>query len=155
MRRKDFKPELTTDLATSISERCVSAQKKISDLRTKDTGAMEKYYTGYGEIADQVSALIGRMKQQSASTAAPQTALNQYIDAVNRYLVNAESYSSSIADIQAMDCAADAEGFVATLESARESRANLADDIQTIEQKVDDLSAALTNAKSGLDGDRN
>lgn len=149
-RKKALKLELSDSAVASVETKCKAAQTKLGQLKSKDTVAIDNYYKTYGEIADQVADLIQRLSRQAVSTAGIQTALNQYVDAVNQYLVDADSYKAGLADLESMDCTADAEGFVASLQDARTQRGKLAANVGAAKIKIDNISAALIGAKDKL-----
>lgn len=149
-RKKEIKLDLSASAAENIEAKCTGAQAKIGELKAGSTAAIDNYYKTYGDIAGRVSGLIGRLNQQGVPTAGIQTALNQYIDAANQFLVDADKYSAALADLETMDCPADAEGFAVTLQEARKLRASLATDTESAKNKIDAISAALIAAKDKL-----
>jgi hypothetical protein len=149
-RKKKYKLELSASAQDSIEKKCAAAQVKITELKEKDAVSIDKYYKAYGSIADQVSTMVARLNGQGVSTAGIQTALNQYVDAANQYLVDADLYKAALADMEAMECQEDAEGFAVSLQDARKLRTKLATDAQAAETKVQSMTVALINAKDKL-----
>jgi hypothetical protein len=149
-RKNELKLNLGEAELSGIEAKCKPAQATITKIKSKDTVTIDNYYKAYEDIAGQVSGMISRLNEQGVSTAGIQTTLNLYVDSANRYLLDADKYKAALSDLETMDCQADAEGFAASLQDARNLRAKLATDSESAKVKVDDISAALIGAKDKL-----
>lgn len=157
-RKSELRLKISDETKKRLVERCGTAQSKVESQKTKDSQIRDKRFQRYNGILKRVSAMIGRLNQQGISTANLQTALTNYTTAVNQYLADAETYKAAIADLAAMACDKDAEGFSATLQTARTAKQMQLKDATEIRTAIAGIKQALADAKQALrdvEGDAN
>lgn len=150
MRRDELKLKITDDNKKRLVARCVGAQKMIKQLKSRDATVRDKHHRAYLLIAERLNAMISKLERQGLSTAALQNAQQQFKDAVNEYLADAQDYKTAINDLAAMGCASDSEGFQASLQTARALRQQLAQDTAVIKEAIAQVKTALAEAKQAL-----
>lgn len=131
--RKDlFKTKLSIVEKTRIKTKCKASQTILGTERDRvkvvETTRSELYARLIGNLND----LSTRLKAKNIDT----TALNADIvilkNKVNTFNTDHTAYKQAISDIAGMDCAADPDGFRASLETARTSLKTVTDDAAAI-----------------------
>lgn len=149
-RKDELKLVLSSDAKQKLSNKCTPAQKVISTLKTRDSSIRGKHKLAYSRIAERMDVIIAKLTKQGLSTATLSNAQQRFVDSVNQYLLDAEAYRVAINDLAALACAAEPEGFQATLLTARTQREQLAKDVVAIAVAVSEVKTALADAKKAL-----
>lgn len=142
--------KLTDSQIQNIAGRCAAAQTRLKNVQTKDKSIADNRHQTYEGVATQLDAIINRLQNQNVDTAQLKTAQAKFNNAINKYLADALSYKTAIDDAVLVKCAADPQGFEATLQEARKLRVQLAKDSEQVKAQVPGLADALTGAKNSL-----
>jgi hypothetical protein len=149
-RKSAIKPQLT-DLQTQIlASKCVSAQATLKNIKTKDLALADNRKLIYTDLSAKISVMIGKMQKQGIDVVALKNAQAQFNDIANKYLIDSDSYKTTLDDLTAMGCVKDPAGFEATLVSARQLRTQLANDSSLIKKALANVAQALADSKTAL-----
>ncbi len=155
-RIKAYEEKVETKLAEAkskrIASRCKAAQGKITSLRARVQGIVEKRKTSYQTIGEKLDTLIAQLQKAGVDTTALETAqqdINSDLVALDESM---NAYDTVLADLETMDCAADPTLFAAALESAREFQKTVRDQAQAFREfATTQLKALITDARQQLE----
>ena len=117
-----------------IASRCVNAQGKIRSLEGRVQGIETSRLQSYANIKSRLDKLVDKLKANNVDTTNLVANIAQYGVKTDTFFNLLTEYKQATADMGAMDCTTDAEGFQASLMSARDALATLrtsAEDIRS------------------------
>lgn len=149
-RKNATKVRLSASQANNIAQKCVTAQTGLQQIGAKDKAAAQTRTQTYSALATQLTNTVDQLQRQNVDTASLQTVQTQFNNSINQYLSDNATYKAAMDDAVVMDCASDPTGFEATLQTARQLRAQLASDAAKVKAILPQLTQDLNNAKEAL-----
>ena len=155
-RIKAYKEKATEKLSEAkqkrITSRCVAAQGKVTSLRAKVNTAVANRKTVYQEVGDKLDTLLAKMQKAELDTTKLETAREDMRADLVLLTENLNAYDTVLADLEAMDCAADPATFQTALTSAREMQTALRAEAQEFRQfATTELKAILQDIRTQLE----
>ena len=134
-----------------IGAACSAAQEKVAALQGNLGEAIENRRSAYADISAKLDEVVRKLHAASVDTTGLEAAITEMNTQSSAVLAAAEAYQSTLADLAAMDCASDPNGFQATLTVAREQRATLVAQAQTLRDYITvDIKAILQAIREQL-----
>jgi len=149
-RKVTYKSQLSAGQMASIAAKCTLAQAAMNDVRTKDTKAAAIRLDAYSALAKRLSYLVDNLAGQGVDGEPLLLAQNDFVAALNVYLVDASNYKAAMDDAINVDCKKDPAGFMASLLDARKLRAQLASDSAASKSKLTGLRQAVSTERQIL-----
>lgn len=147
-RKERLQERLTALQQARIQQRCQIAQKRIAAAREIASDFSQKNDKKIDALLDRLNNLSERQKNKGADTAVLQAVLDNLIAKSEAVKTAYDSYISALDDAAALDCQADPEGFMASLDDARDQFKELKTARQSLRQNLkNDLLAALEDFK--------
>lgn len=155
-RIKTYEEKVETKLAEAkskrIASRCKAAQGKITSLRARVQGIVEKRKSSYQTIGEKLDTLVAQLQKAGVDTTALETAQQDIKADLVALDESMSAYDTVLADLEAMDCAADPALFAAALESAREFQKTVRDQAQAFREfATTQLKTLITDARQQLE----
>lgn len=155
-RIEENKAKLKTKLDEATKKRliakCKPAQAIVKGAEKNATAVTENRSKSYAKISEKVDALIARLKTAGVSTTNLETVQATAKQKAEVLAVSMKTYDQMLADLQAMDCAADPTAFAATLETARKQRATVKEQAKDLRSYISvSLKEAINKAKAELE----
>ena len=150
-RQAEQQLDIGSELKQRILSKCEVAQGLVNKLKTRDGVTRDKYKNQYFQFAEKLETITTGLAKQGVSTSALVSAQQRITEAINQYLVDAESYRVAINDLASISCQSNPEGFYITLQAARASRKELKTDVDSVTRTVPDIKNALAKIKSELE----
>lgn len=164
-RIEENKAKLKTKLDEATRKRliakCKPAQALVKGAEKSATAVTENRTRAYAKISEKVEALITRLKTAGISTTNLENVQATAKEKAETLAASMKTYDQMLADLQAMDCAADPTAFAATLETARKQRATVkeqAKDLRTyisvtLKEAINKVKAELNTSQAGEDSE--
>jgi len=149
-RKVTFKVQLSASERTFLVSKCTLSQSALTDLRAKDRRAATIRFQTYSDLSKKLAFLVDNLSAQGVDARQLLTAQNKFVGAINVYLKDAETYKTAVDDAINVDCKADPEGFKASLTEARQLRAILGPDVNSIKSNLGDLRTTLSDERQLL-----
>lgn len=115
-----------------ITTKCKNSQVVIKGAETSANAISTNRGKAYSKIAEKIQALIDKVKAQGIDTTALEAANTVAKQKAETLSASMKTYEATLADLRAMDCAADPTAFKATLDLARTQR-------ETVKTQAQDL----------------
>ena len=152
--RVKLEEKLSAAQERRIVARCKSAQGKITSLQAKVNNAVANREKVYSEIGDKLNNLIKKLQAAGVDTTEIEVAQEDIATESQSLLAAFEDYETVLADVAAMNCEEDAEGFKAALEVARQKTTELRAQAEEFRKMVTgDLKEILQNIRQDLETD--
>lgn len=116
--------KLNSAQTVRLKNRCKSAQGRINSLNENVKGIEKNRTALYDKIVVRLNELVDKIGDQ-ADTTTLKTEITTLSEKVDDFKGHIAAYRTSLDDLAQMDCEADPEGFKASLETAKEYRAEL------------------------------
>lgn len=147
--------KLTEAKSKRITQRCKSAQGKITSLRARVKNIVANRKKVYQEVGEKLGSLLLKFQAAGLDTTTLETAISDIKTNLVDLNSDMESYDTLLSDLEAMDCTADPDAFSNALINAREVQSQLRDKAKnfrsftTTELKtiISELRAQLKQAK--------
>lgn len=147
-RKSALKLQISSERSQKLVKNCVSAQTRLKNIGTKDKSSADKRQETYTDLATRLNTIVRRLEIQGTDVSELKSAQSKFNSSINQYLSDMQTYKTTMDDIVVMDCKTDPSGFEATLTTARQLRAKLANDVSQIKSLKSELTDALSKAKS-------
>jgi hypothetical protein len=149
-RKTELKNQISEQSLKNLALRCEKVQKVVAALKTKDDKILTTRHDFYTSSANKLNYIVDSLKKQGISSTALESAGQPFGVAVNKYLADAQAYKTAMEDLTAMDCAKDTTGFRATILSAQQLRAGLANDVKKVNSTFTQIKDAVEQIKTKL-----
>ncbi len=145
------KTRLNTAEKLRMQGRCKASQGVVSNIKGRITGletSREKVYTN---LLARLGTLHEKLEDKGIDTATFEAQIKELETMIDTFHTDLAKYKEAVADLAAMDCAADPDAFKASLEAARTLRAQVAKDGQAIRAYLSDtIKPALKSLREQL-----
>jgi hypothetical protein len=150
------KTELKTKLAAAeearIKNKCKASQGKLSSLEGRIKGIKTSRGKVYANLVERLTKLSAKIKAKGLDTTKLDTQIKELQTKIETFNTDLTAYQQAVADLAAMDCAADPTAFKAALEEARSKRQTLVTDAKAIKAYVEDtIKPTLKDLKKQLE----
>jgi len=149
-RKATFKLQLSAADKASLVSKCVLSQSVLTDLRAKDQKAATTRYQIYSDLAKKLSYLVDNLSAQGVDGSELLDSQNKFVDSINVYLKDAETYKTAMDDAINVECKSDPTGFKVSLLEARQLRSTLAKDVASIKSNLSGLKKSLSDERQLL-----
>lgn len=149
-REATYKVTLTPADRQRLATACVVSQSALGALKAKDATSADNRRRIYEDLATQLANFVNDLSLQKISLSDLNSAKENYFQAANKYLADAQIYRTALSDAYSMDCAADPLGFKASLSEVRSLRSVLAQDSINIKAAKDQLKSAFNNVQQTI-----
>jgi hypothetical protein len=149
-RKASSKLQLTAAEKLNLASKCSLAQSALTDVRTKDRKAATIRLQAYSDLSKKLAFLVDNLSAQGVDASQLLAAQNKFVGGINTYLKDAEAYKTAVDDAIDMDCKADPEGFKASLNEARQLRATLSTEVNSIKDNLPAIRATLSDERQLL-----
>jgi hypothetical protein len=149
-RKTALNTQLTTAQSQALAKKCVAVQKTLLAIKTKDETKVDKRKQAYTNLSAKLNEAVTILQKQAANTDSLRTQQQLFNNQANQYLIDSQTYMTTLNDLVLMDCSKDPAGFEATLLSARQLRTQLVNDYVLIKATSGNLAKNLTDSKAGL-----
>lgn len=137
-RKTDMKLKLTTAQKTRIQARCKASQGLISSVKGRLNGIETSRSEVYKNILDRLADLSAKLKNKGADTTALDADIANLKTQITTFNTDLAAYKVAVADLVALDCGTDPDGFKASLEAARTALAAVNKDGLAIKAYLND-----------------
>ena len=135
-----------------LKSRCKSAQGKLTSTSSRIKGVKGSREKVYGNLVERLTKLSAKIKAKGLDTSTLDSQIADLKEMIDTFKANMTEYEQTIADLVAMDCAADPEAFKAALESARDGREALVSEAKAIKDYVNNtIKPTLKDLKKQLE----
>ncbi len=149
-RKTELKVQISEQSLKTLAQKCEKVQKVVAALKTKDDKTLTTRHDFYTSSANKLNYIVDNLKKQGISSTTLESAGQPFGVAVNKYLADAQAYKTAIDDLASMDCAKDPTGFRATILSAQQLRAQLANDVKKVNSTFAQIKDAVEQIKTKL-----
>ncbi|MBX4199697.1 hypothetical protein KW789_02280 [Candidatus Saccharibacteria bacterium] len=149
-RKTVFKVQLSAADKSSLIGKCVLSQSALTDTRAKDQKAATVRFQTYSDLAKKLSYLVDNLIAQGVDGSELLDSQNKFVDAINIYLKDAETYKTAMDDAINVDCKSDPTGFKVSLLEARQTRSSLGKDVASIKSNLTGLKKSLSDERQLL-----
>lgn len=118
-RRKKVKPTLNAAEATRIKDKCASAQGKTKLLENRLKDSYDPYQNRYDAYTKKLDSLTKKLEADGKDVTELKAQTATLAEKYAAFQASLEQLKVSTADLTAMDCKAEPNGFKATLEELR------------------------------------
>lgn len=161
-----YKVSLKWSERKELSERCTPAQNKISALQKKISAAKTDRPQTYGAFVDKLTTISEKIQAQGLDTTELDAATETLGTLIEDFKTEIAAYEAIVVDLVESDCAADPNGFQATLEDARTQLAVVRDaaaairdhvknvikpELQSLRQQLEQLSEGTDDSEEGTE----
>lgn len=143
-RKATYKGMLPAAANAAIAAKCGLAQSAIAEVKTTDAKTAAVRFDAYNSLSTRLSYLVDNLSSQGVDASKLLNAQNNFVGAINIYLLDASKYKTAIDDTVTVDCSKDPAGFKASLLETRQLRSKLASDVAAIKASTTDLRKALS-----------
>lgn len=157
-RKTDIKTKLSNAEKARIKTKCKASQGLVSSIegRIKGEGPKKGIETDrtekYANLIKHLTGLSTKLKNNNLDTTALDESITVLHTKVDTFESDLATYKQLVNDLVGIDCAADPDGFKASLEAARAGQAKVGDDSKAIKAHVNDVIKPLLKAiRSQLD----
>lgn len=147
-RKAALKTKLDAVAQARIKTKCVAAQKLVTASKTRSDKAIELRQKAYQAVSERMSTLMTALENNNVDTTTLKDLQAQVKTATEALKKSVDAYNQTLADLSAMDCSADPEGFRATLDSAKTQRQQIAKDAASLKTLKGKIIAELAKIKS-------
>ena len=141
-RLEKYKTEAKTKLSnaekTRIAGRCKASQVKVKVVQGRVAGFETHRGETYEKLLTRLTGLSEKLKAKGIDTTTYDAQVAELKAKVETYRTDLAKYHEAIDDLSAVDCAANTDGFKASLETARTLRAKVVADGQGIKSYLKD-----------------
>lgn len=120
--KKKYRLMLSEKQKTTIKSRCKAANIIVSNTGKRISSFEKKRPAQYTKLHNRLEALVPKLKAEGVDTKTLESQLAELKIRIATFNTDIAAYKQAVADLAAMDCAADGEGFVATVKQAIELR---------------------------------
>lgn len=131
-RKEALKIRLTAAKQARIKSRCKASQSKISSVQGRITGVETSRTQVHQNLVNRLTRLSEQLATHSVDTATLNSQITELNVLIQTFATDLTAYKTAVADLAAMDCEADPEGFQASLESARTLRAKASESAEAV-----------------------
>jgi len=154
----DYKQRVTDRLSATEERRivaaCKAAQVVVAKLQSNLSTAIERRKDAYANVSEKLAEVVRKLKVASVDTTELEDAVTEMERQAAAVIVAAEEYSATLTDLTEMDCEADPSGFKAALVVAREQRAAVVSQAQSLKEYVKvNIKAILQKIREQLAND--
>lgn len=121
-RNAAMEKKLTQAQLTMVKNRCAMAKGMITSVQARTKTFKSSRVERYETAVTKLSALSAKLKAAGIDTTAFDTQVAEAKKRAETFEAAVETFKQSVDDLAAMDCAADPEGFVATIRSGVDER---------------------------------
>lgn len=118
--------------------RCKGAQGLISPLAGRIQGIETSRTQVHEHLLDRLEKLSERLADRGVDVTTLNTQIDELETKIETFKTDLEEYKQAVADLKDMDCVADPDAFKASLETARNLRAKLKQDVVDIRTYLND-----------------
>lgn len=137
-RKEVLKTRLSTVKQARLKNRCKASQGKLGSLQGRITGLETSRAQVYQNLNNRLTRLSEQLTTHNVDVTQLNSQINELTALTETFAADLSAYKTVVADLAAMDCASDPEGFQASLESAREARAKAAESAKAVHMYLTD-----------------
>lgn len=142
-----YKVSLTASEKASLISKCVLAQSALTDVKAKDQKAEAQRLQTYSDLAKKMSYLVDNLSAQGVDASELLSSQNKFVVAINTYLLDVENYKAAMDDAINVGCQNEPEGFMASVDDARQLRGRARSDISSIKAQLPAINKALSDER--------
>ncbi len=136
-RKKQFGTELTYYEKTQLKLRCKPAQTgQIQKVGGRLNGIQTSREKVHSNMVNHLNSLIPKLEVAGLDTTTLSSQIEMLKTKIETFNTDFSTYEQAVADMEAIDCAAEPDGFQASLEDARASLEKLKTDAKDIRTYV-------------------
>ena len=147
-RKTALKTALDATVQARLKTKCVAAQKLVTASKARSDKAIEVRQKAYQAISDRMENLVEALQNNNVDTSTLENLQAQVKTAIETLKKDVTAYNQTLADLSAMDCAADPAGFRATLDTAKTQRQQIAKDVAALKALKGKIIAELAKIKT-------
>jgi hypothetical protein len=150
-----LKVKLNAAEQTRIKAKCKAAQGMLSSYSAKANTVYDKRTEVYGGVIARLSQIGTRLKNQGVDNTKIQAHIDELKAKNATFATDFAAYKQAVADVAAIDCAADPNGFKASLQAARTAQEKLRTDSKDVRTYIDQsVKPTLKEIKNSLGGNQ-
>lgn len=135
-----------------LKSRCKNSQGKLTSTSSRIKGVKGSRDKVYGNLVERLTKLSEKIKAKGLDTSTLDGQITELKKKIDAFKTSIAEYEQTIADLVAMDCAADPEAFKAALEAARTGREALVAEAKAIKDYVNNtIKPTLKDLKKQLE----
>jgi hypothetical protein len=131
-RKTEFRSKLTFAKQARIKTVCKSSQGKLSKIQGRINGLETSRSKVYANLIQRLESLSTKLEDKNVDTTELKSQIAELNILIATFNTDLADYKQAVSDLAEMDCQADAAGFQASLEAAREARAKTAESAKAI-----------------------
>jgi hypothetical protein len=137
-RKTDLKVRLTNTEKQRLQTRCKNATGQFSALNGRIKGIETSRTQVYENLISRLTGLSTKLQERGVDTTEFDAQVVELQEKITTFQTDLATYKQVVSDLEAMDCATDAEAFKASLEAARTARDKVKMDAQDIKAYVNE-----------------
>lgn len=152
-RKTDLKLRITATEKQRLQTRCKNSTGKFNALDGRIKGIETSRTQVYENLADRLTKLSEKLQERNVDTTEFDAEIAQLQEKIATFQTDLAAYKQAVADLKDMgaDCATDAEGFKASLETARSALQKVKVDAADIKTFVNDtIKPTLKEIREGI-----
>lgn len=139
-----------------IQTRCQTTQAHLGRLHRRIVGVTVIQEQRYDGLMSKLAELVPRLQAAGIDTAAFEQQVNELQTKISAFYAAPDEFAVAVHDLATMDCAADPDGYKASLEEARTLRVKVLDAGHTIRTHLQDATKpALQTIRQQLASNQN
>jgi hypothetical protein len=150
LRKAELNIQLSQSQTQALAQKCTAAQKALQAIKTKDEARIDKRKQAYTKLSAKLNEAVTGLQKQGANIESLKLQQQAFNTQANQYLIDAQTYATTLNDLVLLDCTKDPTGFEVTLLSARQLRTQLINDYALIKDTSVSLAKNLTDAEASL-----
>ena len=137
-----------------IQARCKASQAHLRRLNSRIVGIRVSRKAVYDNVTKRLADLGTKLRAKGIDTAEYDKQVGELQIKIDSFYAALEQYEEAVNDLAAMDCAADPEGYRATLESAKILRTDVIQTAQAVHSYLHDtIKPTLQNIRQQVGGE--
>lgn len=145
-RKTELNIRLSNAEKLKIQDKCKASQGLTSSVSGRIKGIETSRAQVYSNVIDRLTKLSAKLKDSGENTIALDVAIATLKEKIALFNTDLTTYKQTVSDLAEMDCKADAEGFKASLESARSAQAKVNQDALAVRAYVNETIKPMLGA---------
>ena len=155
-RKEALQIQLNEVAQRRVRARCRASQAQLRRVELRVAGVSARRERIYNTLTERLASLSEKLQVQGIDTTEYDEQINELNAKIEAFYLNLAQYETVVSDLASMDCAADPEGYRASLEEARTLRARsvqTAQEIRTYLQET--IRTTLQSVRGQLESGEN
>lgn len=137
-RKTELKTKLTALEKTRIQTKCKASQGNLSSEKGRIKGLETSRSEVYTNLLNRLNSLSEKLKVKGVDTTTLNSDIATLKTKIDTFNTDLTAYKTAVTDLSGMDCAADPDGFKASLEAARSALKKVNDDGAAVRSYLSD-----------------